>query len=248
MCLSRSQSQFPKIFFLLVTKTWGGGDDCTHHPPTPPPPLSTPLPLQTKHNQIKPFFYHDSKASDESGATVQGEHVIYRFNYDTDQYEAFQSLTGIGASYGLSAFQLTGKQYIFVCNYKDWDGTQDASSYIWVYDNNTGEYFAPQSSIHVKYVSRKSQDDFCEKERGVNPGGGGYSPQIVVGMCRSKVKNGGLRSELERKNAGLRSELGELERENAGIWSELGELEYENAGLRNGLYYRTRQAGILADR
>ena len=45
MCLSRSQSQFPKIFFLLVTKTWG--DDCTHHPPTlnrgpgdasPPPP------------------------------------------------------------------------------------------------------------------------------------------------------------------------------------------------------------------
>ena len=62
-------------------------------------------------------------------------------------------------------------------------------------------------------------------------GGGGYSPQILVGMCRGKVKNGGLRIELERKSARLRSELGE----NAGLWSALGELECENAGLRNGL-------------
>ena len=54
-------------------------------------------------------------------------------------------------------------------------------------------------------------------------------------MCRGKVKNGGLQIELQRKNAGLRSELGELERENAGLWSELGELGRENAGLRNGL-------------
>ena len=38
-------------------------------------------------------------------------------------------------------------------------------------------------------------------------GGGGDSPQILVGMCRGKVKNGGLRSELERENAELRSEL-----------------------------------------
>ena len=41
-------------------------------------------------------------------------------------------------------------------------------------------------------------------------GGGGYSPQILVGMCRGKVKNGpGLRNELqvERENAGLRNEL-----------------------------------------
>ena len=65
-------------------------------------------------------------------------------------------------------------------------------------------------------------------------GGGGYSPQILVGMCRGKVKNGVLRIELERKNAGLRSELWELERENAGLWSELGELECKHAGLRNG--------------
>ena len=64
-------------------------------------------------------------------------------------------------------------------------------------------------------------------------GGGGYSPQILVGMCRGKVKNGGHRIELECENAGLRSELGELERENAGLWSELGELGRENAGLRN---------------
>ena len=36
-------------------------------------------------------------------------------------------------------------------------------------------------------------------------GGGGYSPQILVGMCRGKVKNGqGLRNELpvERENVG----------------------------------------------
>ena len=41
-------------------------------------------------------------------------------------------------------------------------------------------------------------------------GGGGYSPQMFVGMCRGKVKNGpGLRNELpvERENVGLRNEL-----------------------------------------
>ena len=45
---------------------------------------------------------------------------------------------------------------------------------------------------------------------GIGGGGGGYSPQILVGNCRGKVKNGpGLRNELsvERENAGLRNEL-----------------------------------------
>ena len=40
--------------------------------------------------------------------------------------------------------------------------------------------------------------------------GGGYSPQILVGMCRGKVKNWqGLRNELpvERENGGLRNEF-----------------------------------------
>ena len=46
-----------------------------------------------------------------------------------------------------------------------------------------------------------------------NDGGGGVSPQILEGMSRGKVKNGGLRIELERENAGLRNEL---ERESAG--------------------------------
>ena len=41
-------------------------------------------------------------------------------------------------------------------------------------------------------------------------GGGGYSPQILVGMCHGKGENGGLRI-------------------------ELAELEHENTGLRNGL-------------
>ena len=58
----------------------------------------------------------------------------------------------------------------------------------------------------------------------MNPwGGGGYSSQILVGMCRGKVKNGpGLRNELpvERENAGLRNEL-PVERENAGLRNEL---------------------------
>ena len=44
-------------------------------------------------------------------------------------------------------------------------------------------------------------------------------------MCRGKVKNGGLWIELERKSAGLRSELGEREHENAVLRSELGEVE-----------------------
>ena len=38
-------------------------------------------------------------------------------------------------------------------------------------------------------------------------GGGGYSPKILVGMCRGKVNNGGLQSELERENAGLQNWL-----------------------------------------
>ena len=60
-------------------------------------------------------------------------------------------------------------------------------------------------------------------------------------MCRGKVKNGGLRIELERKHAGLRSRA-------QGLWSgELGEFERENAGLRNR-DCRTRLAGILAGR
>ena len=44
-----------------------------------------------------------------------------------------------------------------------------------------------------------------------------YSPKILVGMCRGKTKKRGLRIELERKNAGLRSEPGELKRENVGL-------------------------------
>ena len=42
------------------------------------------------------------------------------------------------------------------------------------------------------------------------PGGGGYSPHILVGMCRGKVKMGpgsGTSSRVERENAGLRNEL-----------------------------------------
>ena len=68
-------------------------------------------------------------------------------------------------------------------------------------------------------------------------------------MGHGKVKNGGggFRCELECKNAGLRSELGELKRENAGLWSELRELGRENAGLLNGRC-KTRLAGILAGR
>ena len=60
-------------------------------------------------------------------------------------------------------------------------------------------------------------------------GGGGGSPQILVGMCRSKVKNGGLGSELERENAGLQSKL---ERE-SGV---------------SGTDCRTHLAGTLAGR
>ena len=52
-----------------------------------------------------------------------------------------------------------------------------------------------------------SYHTFVQQARG---GGGGYSPQILVGICRGKVKNGqGLRNGLsvERENVGLRNEL-----------------------------------------
>ena len=75
----------------------------------------------------------------------------------------------------------------------------------------------------------------CHRVYVVYGGGGGYSSQILVGMCRGKVINGGFQMKLERENAGLWSELRELKRENAGLCSELEELECENAGLRNGL-------------
>ena len=35
-------------------------------------------------------------------------------------------------------------------------------------------------------------------------GGGGGHPTFLIGMCRGKVKNVELRSELERENGGLR--------------------------------------------
>ena len=45
----------------------------------------------------------------------------------------------------------------------------------------------------------------------LNPGGGGgggaHSSHILVRMCCGKVKNGGLWSELERENGGLRNGL-----------------------------------------
>ena len=65
-------------------------------------------------------------------------------------------------------------------------------------------------------------------------GGGALTPNFGRYVPRQGEK-WGLRIELQRKNAGLRSELRELERENAGLWSELGELGRENASLRNGL-------------
>ena len=58
-------------------------------------------------------------------------------------------------------------------------------------------------------------------------GGGGYSPQILVGMYRCKVKNWqGLRNELpiEHENAGLRNELEpvlSLKIGGRGLWNEL---------------------------
>ena len=68
-------------------------------------------------------------------------------------------------------------------------------------------------------------------------GPGGLIPQILVGiMCRGKVKNGGLRIELERENAGLRSELGS------------SSVKMRVSGTDCISLYRTRQAGILAGR
>ena len=79
--------------------------------------------------------------------------------------------------------------------------------------------------------------------RGGGGGGGGggevYSPRILVGMCRGKVKNGpGLRNELpvERENAGLRNELEPFWAWKCGApdsGTSLIRFERENASLRN---------------
>ena len=45
-------------------------------------------------------------------------------------------------------------------------------------------------------------------------------PHILVGMYRGKVKNGGLRTELEGENAGLRSELERERNLSGGLRSE----------------------------
>ena len=69
-------------------------------------------------------------------------------------------------------------------------------------------------------------------EPGGGGGGGGTHPNFGRYVPRQGKKwGGGLRIELERKNAGLRSELGELQCENAGLWSEFGGSSSEHAGL-----------------
>ena len=67
--------------------------------------------------------------------------------------------------------------------------------------------FTKWRHIHQKVKGSLLPDTDVRWTRG---GGGGYSPQILVGMCRGKVKNWqGLRNELpvERENGGLRNEL-----------------------------------------
>ena len=78
-------------------------------------------------------------------------------------------------------------------------------------------------------------------------GGGGYPPQILVGMCRGKVENGpGLRNELpvEREIAGLRNKLEPFWAWKCGApertWSVL------SVKMRVSGTAKTRLAGALA--
>ena len=69
MCLSRSQSQFPKKKNLLVTKTWGGGmivhTDPPPHlksrgvPPPPPPRYLRPWPVHSLFPQTTLIIWSD---------------------------------------------------------------------------------------------------------------------------------------------------------------------------------------------
>ena len=53
----------------------------------------------------------------------------------------------------------------------------------------------------MTYVVSKMSVTIYESPTGVNPGGGGgYSITPNFGMCRGRVKNGGLRIELESEN------------------------------------------------
>ena len=69
-------------------------------------------------------------------------------------------------------------------------------------------------------------------------GGGGHSPQILVGMCHGKVKNGGLWSEssVKMRGSGAGSSV-EIQGSGAGSSVKWGSLE---------LTCKTRLAGTLA--
>ena len=71
----------------------------------------------------------------------------------------------------------------------------------------TNEHLARVRILKKNYHKCYSGLECTQLQCASGGGGGGHSPQILVGMCHGKVKNGGLRSELERENAGLRSEL-----------------------------------------
>ncbi|XP_041480129.1 uncharacterized protein LOC121427676 [Lytechinus variegatus] len=82
---------------------------------------------------------------DSAGNNAQADQVILRYDYSTEQYEPMQILTGISVAYFLTEFQLTGKQYLFICNYREFGDTQDTDSYLWVYDNSSDSFIVHQT-------------------------------------------------------------------------------------------------------
>ncbi|XP_071488444.1 uncharacterized protein [Diadema antillarum] len=83
--------------------------------------------------------------TNDAGDADLPSQIVYRYNYTSQQYDWMQSLSGLGRAIKASAFQLSGKQYFFICNYREWDGNQDADSYVWVYDNSTDSFVTHQT-------------------------------------------------------------------------------------------------------
>ncbi|XP_072039690.1 uncharacterized protein [Amphiura filiformis] len=70
---------------------------------------------------------------DDSGNSIVGKNVIYKYNKNSGDYEHFQYLYYGGETTHYNAFEIDNQMYIFQCNHRDIDDLQDTESKLYVY-------------------------------------------------------------------------------------------------------------------
>ena len=70
---------------------------------------------------------------DANGDASQAQHVIYKFNNDTGDYEHLQYIYYGGKTYKYNSFEINGKMYIFQANYESYSTGKTSNSRIYVY-------------------------------------------------------------------------------------------------------------------